>query len=111
MTDITRKRGDTYADGFILKNADTGDVIDITDCTFVLTVDPSKAPVDATNNLYSLVGDITDSLEGKVEFAPDVNQADHVGTFYFDVQMTDGAGRKRTVDSGKYKYIQDITKS
>jgi len=33
-----------------------------------------------------------------------------VGGFYYDVQMTDGAGRKRTVLAGKYKYVQDITK-
>lgn len=37
-------------------------------------------------------------------------QTDRVGDFYYDVQMVDGAGRKRTIVSGKYKYAQDITK-
>ena len=47
---------------------------------------------------------------GRVEFAPTAMQADQVGAFYFDVQMIDGAGRKRTIEGGKYKYEQDITK-
>lgn len=110
MPDITRKRGDTYADVFTLKSAATGLPIDVTGYTFVMTLDPSKEPVDSTNNVYQLTGTITSPTGGTVEFAPTALQADQVGTFYFDVQMVDGAGRKRTITGGKYKYEQDISK-
>lgn len=111
MTDITRKRGDTYADDYTITNKTTGLPINITGYTFTLTVDPSAAPVDDTANLYSLTGTIIDGPTGRVEFAPTAMQADQLGKFFFDVQMTDGAGRKRTIDSGKYTYTQDITKA
>ena len=51
-----------------------------------------------------------DAAAGRVEFAPSPTQADHVGTFYYDVQMTDGAGRKRTIALDKYVFPQDISK-
>lgn len=110
MTDITRKRGDTYADEFIVKSAATGRPLDITGYTFLLTVDPSKAPLTAATKAYQIAGTILAATAGRVEFAPTPTQADRVGAFFFDVQMIDGAGRKRTIDSGKYKYEQDITK-
>lgn len=110
MTDITRKRGDTYADEFIVKSAATGKPIDITGYSFVMTLDPAKDPTTNANNLYQLTGTILNAAAGRVEFAPSPAQADRVGSFYFDVQMVDGAGRKRTIDGGKYKYTQDITK-
>lgn len=110
MTAITRKRGDTYADEIIVKSKTTGLPINITGYSFTMTLDPSKAPVDATNNLYSLTGAIVDAAAGRVEFAPTAMQADQVGAFYYDVQMVDGAGRKRTVVLDKYTYTQDISK-
>lgn len=108
MTDITRKRGDTYAD--VINITSGGAPLDVTGYTFLLTVDPEKAPVDNTNNVYQLTGTILDAANGKVEFAPDATQANQLGSFFYDVQMTDGAGRKRTILAGKYKYVQDITK-
>jgi hypothetical protein len=111
MTDITRKRGDTYADEFTLTRKSSGLALNITGYSFVLTVDPSAAPADDTNNLYALTGTILDAAAGRVEFAPTAMQADQLGKFYYDVQMTDGAGRKRTIASGKYTYTQDITKA
>ena len=110
MTDITRKRGDTYADEFVIKSKATKLPINLTGYAFTLTLDPVKAPTNAVNNVYQLTGTIIDAVNGRVEFAPTALQADKVGNYYFDVQMVDGAGRKRTVDSGKYKYEQDITK-
>lgn len=111
MSDIERKRGDTYADEFIIKSKATGLPINITGYTFTLTVDPAKDPVDATNNLFTLTGTIIDAVAGRVEFAPTTVQADHVGQYYYDVQMIDGSGRKRTIVLAKYKLVQDITKS
>ena len=112
MSDIERKRGDTYADEFTIKSATTGLPINITGYTFTMTVDPSKTPADATGNLYALTGTILDAPNGRVEFAPTVMQANQTpGVYYYDVQMVDGAGRKRTIVAGKYTYKQDITKA
>lgn len=110
MSDLTRRRGDTYADEFIIKSKTTGLPINITGYTFTLTVDPAKDPLNADNNLFSLNGTIVDAVAGRVEFAPSAIQADHVGSYFYDVQMIDGATRKRTIVSAKYKFIQDITK-
>jgi hypothetical protein len=110
MTNITRKRGDTYADEFTIKAASTGLPLDITGYTFVLTVDPEKAPATSANNLYSITGAIVDAAAGRVEFAPSPVQADQLGAYWYDVQMVDGAGRKRTVVLAKYTYTQDISK-
>ncbi len=110
MTDIVRRRGDTYADEFIIKSATTGQPIPIAGYQFKLTVDPEAAPANADNNLFQVDGQIIDALNGRVEFPPLADQVDHVGSYFYDVQMIDGAGRKRTVVAGKYKLVQDITK-
>lgn len=112
MTAIARKRGDTYADEIIVTSATTGLPINITGYTFTMTLDPAKDPLTSANNLYSLMGTIIDAPAGRVEFAPSALQADQPpGVYYYDVQMIDGAGRKRTIALDKYKYEQDISKS
>lgn len=110
MTDLERRRGDTYADEFQIESETTGLVIDITSYTFLLTVDPEKRPVDDTNNLFQLTGTITDAATGLVEFAPTAVQTDELGTYYYDAQLTTPAGRIRTFEFGKYKFVQDVTK-
>lgn len=111
MTDITRKRGDTYADEIEVKSQNTGLVLDVTGYTFVMAIDPSKFPETATNNLYSINGTILDGPNGIVEFAPSAVQADQIpGIYYYEIQMTDTTGRIRTISSGKYTYTQDIVK-
>ena len=50
-------------------------------------------------------------MAGRVEFAPSALQADQTpGAYWYDVQMIDGASRKRTIALDKYKYEQDISK-
>lgn len=110
MTDITRKRGDTYGDEFIIMD-DQGVVVDITGYTFTMAVDPSRAPADSSNNLYQLTGTILDAVNGIVEFAPTVEQANQTpGVYWYDLQQVDAAGRIKTIITGKYIYEQDITK-
>lgn len=110
MSNIIRKRGDTYGDVLVVKSSVTRQPVNITGCTFLMTLNPSKVPLDDTNNLYQLVGTIVDADGGQVEFAPSDTQADQLGKWYFDIQMTDASGRVRTIDSGRYTYKQDITK-
>lgn len=109
MTDILRARGDTYANIVVVTDA-VGAAVDITGYSFLMTIDPSKAPVDNTNNLFQLTGIITDAPNGRVEFEPTAIQTDLVGSYFYDIQMTDDAGRIRTIATGKYKFVQDITK-
>jgi len=111
MTDLTRYRGDTYADEITITGSD-GLPLDITGYVFVMTVDPSKSPTDETNNIMQINGVILDAANGLVEFAPTATDVDQTPrNYYYDIQMTDTSGRKRTIDSGKYTIVQDITKA
>lgn len=87
-----------------------GAPLDITDCEFWLTVDPSKDPVDDTNNLWSIAGNIESAVGGTVSFSINNAQADYVGKFFYDLQMIDAAGYIRTIQKGKFTFVQDITK-
>lgn len=110
MIRLTRTRGDSYADVFVVLSESTGLALNLAGSTFLLTLDPDNDPASSAGNLYQLVGNITDAPNGVVEFAPTAAQANLVGDFWFDVQMLDSSGRRRTVVSGPYRYIQDITK-
>ena len=110
MKDIIRKRGDTYADEFKIVSDTTGSVIDITDHTFLLTVDPEEKPTDTTNNIFQITGVITEASNGLVSFTPTVAQADNLGNFFYDLQMTEPDGKIRTIESGVFEIVQDITK-
>ena len=107
--DLERRRGDTFADRFTLKQ--NGAALDIAGATFLMSVNSEKTPADTANQLYQVTGVIVDAAGGIVEFAPTTGDADQTpGTYFYDVQMTDSGGAKRTVVAGKLKYIQDITK-
>lgn len=110
MAELTRKRGDTYADEVAVTDS-AGTAIDITGYTFTMTVDPERYPATAANNLFSLTGVITDAANGLVEFAPSAVQADQTpGRYWYDIQMTDAAGKIRTIVADRYTIQQDITK-
>lgn len=110
MTNISRTRGDDYANEFIIKSKKTRQPINIAGYSFTLTVDPSPNPANSDGNLFQLVGQIVDAATGRVAFAPTAVQADRVGTFYYDIQMVDSSGKKRTIVKGEYQFTQDITK-
>ena len=110
MTTLTRKRGDSFADEMEVISRTTQAPMDITGYSFVLTVDPSSNPTSNTDNLFALTGLITDPVAGLVEFAPSTAQSDVVGSFYYDIQMTDDVGKVRTIQTGRYVFEQDISK-
>ena len=108
--ELCRRRGDSFADKFIIKDA-AGVPINITGYSFLLTVDISPAPIDSANNLFQLVGTITDAVNGAVEFAPTPAQADQTPSTYFhDIQQTDAGSLIRTIAVGNYIITQDVTK-
>lgn len=109
--DITRTRGDTHTFDFVLKTAD-GTAVDITGFTFSLAVDPCPEPTSGTGNLFVLSGTVVDGPNGRVRFAPTLGQSNQApGTYYYDLQMVDGAAAIRTVAKGKFVFLQDVTKT
>jgi hypothetical protein len=112
MGERTRKRGDTYPDRFLFKDAD-GAAVDLTGWTnFQLTINPEKTPVDDSGQLLQLTGAITGAATlGVVEFAwldADANQTP--GTYWYDVQAIMANGKRRTWGPYKYIFAQDINK-
>lgn len=105
---VTRKRGDTDPDVFTVSKGRTP--TNLAGCSFKLTVNTLKEPVDNSTEVYQLVGIITDPASGQVTFRPTAEQADQVGYFYYDIQMVDSYGDIQTVVEGNYVYRQDITK-
>ena len=107
---ITRSRGDTVADKVTVTDS-AGVVVNIAGFSFLLTVNKLKEPTDTSQQLFQVTGTITDAPNGKVEFSPTALQTNQTpGKYYYDVQMTDGAGKIQTILFGRYTIRQDITK-
>jgi hypothetical protein len=107
---IERHRGDTFANDMTITKAD-GTPLNLTGYTVVLTVSRQREPADVTPQLFQITGTIFNAAGGQVRFQPSAPQADQApGTYYYDVQLTDGAGAVKTLGPGKYIFKQDITK-
>lgn len=110
MTAIVRYRGDTVADRYVVKDA-SGAVVNITGCSFKLTINSLKTPPDITTQLCQIVGVIVDAATGIVDFPFTVGDADQVpGVYFYDIEMTDASGAIETLVVDKYTFKQDITK-
>lgn len=110
MTDIIRYRGDTAADEITVQTS-AGVAVNIAGFTFVLTVNSLENPPDNVTELYSIAGAILVAASGTVEFVPTTGNADQKpADYYYDIQMTDGAARIKTIAKGMYTYTQDISK-
>lgn len=112
MSVIKRRRGNTYADEVIVKSETTRAIIPVTGCTFEMHVTTDRAPstrvpynvlTPGSNLLFTITGAIVDGPGGRVEFAPSAPQADQEdGNYFYEVIMTDAAGRTRTVALDSY---------
>lgn len=110
--DLTYKRGDSFPSLFQIVAADGVTPLDITGWSFTLTVDTQRNPPDASTNLFSVVGNITDAVNGRVQFAPSTTNTDQPpAKYWYDIQQIDGAGRRRTIVKARFIIEQDITKS
>jgi hypothetical protein len=108
---ITRYRGDTYRIRFTFTDLDTGDPIDLTGSSLLLTVNPVVRPDDTSEQLFQLTGSIqAPATDGVCDFTPNATQADNVGEFYYDVEMTAVDSSVRTLVAGEFNMLQDITK-
>ena len=110
MTDIIRYRGDTAADQITVQTP-AGAALDVTGFSFILSVNSLESPPTTATELYTINGIIIDAAGGVVEFVPSPAQADQKpAEYYYDIQMTDDITRIKTIEYGKYTYVQDRTK-
>jgi hypothetical protein len=108
--EIKRTRGDSYPDRFLITNLSTNEPANLTGCVIKMTVSKDKAPIDNANQVYQLVGQVSDPTSGIVLFAPTEQQADLSGIYYFDLELTDSYGLKYTLVKDAISFEQDITK-
>lgn len=110
-TSISMYRGDSYPITLKLTDSTSGAVIDLTGASLLMTVDTLENPVDATTKLFNVTGVLaTDPTTGVVQFTPTAANTAVVGTYYYDVQLTDADGNVRTVVKSTFTITQDITK-
>lgn len=110
--EVERVRGDTDPIVFRLWEGKKTDntLLDFTGWTFIMTVDPDADPLDASANLFSLVG-ILDLAEGTVTFEPTEAQMDITpDTYYYDFQRINTSNKIKTLIKNKFIVPQDITK-
>jgi len=109
-TTIIRRRGDTKPYVIQIVDKCTGVALDVTGHSFLMAVDPSNTPSTSTNNIMAMDGIIVSAISGIVKFIPTPVEADNVGTFHYDIQMTDLGSLFDTIDHGKFILKQDISK-
>ncbi len=103
-------RGDSDAKGFEVQDS-AKVAVNIAGFSFKLTVNLERQPADQDNEQFTVVGVITDAPNGKVAFSPTVLDTDIApGTYYYDVEQTNGAGAIKTLVVAKAVIVQDITK-
>ena len=112
LGDILWYRGDSYPLTLTIKNKETKEVVPLAGYTFKLAVDPNQDPVDDLEQIFQVDGVIdTDPNTGKVSFTPTALQTDFgKGSYWFGVQMINGAGHIKTIAKYKWKQSQDINK-
>src|SRR5687768_14672458 len=98
--DIERYRGDTKSFSVLLE--DENGALNLTSCTIKLTVNSKPTPTDTTNQLFQLTGTVSDPTSGIVSFSLTSPQADNVGYFYHDIQITDATSAIITVNKGMF---------
>lgn len=109
---LHRKRGDDYPMEFTLFDDATPPVaINISGFAFQLVVDPSDCPVDSSGNVLDLTGVLSDAPNGVFQFNPTVLQMDITpDVYYYEIEMTDGAGNIRSIVKSKFIIEQDVVK-
>ena len=105
-TDINRYRGDTK--DLVMKLTQDKAIFPLTDFSAVLGVNSEENPIE-DNCAFKAIATI-DAVAGTLTFPFTEEDVDRVGDFYYDVQLTDGAGKISTIRKGKIVFAQDITK-
>lgn len=104
--DIKRKRGDTK--DFKINLTQKKVIYPLAGCSSKLSVSALKAPT-TDDYIFQSIGIVNDT-EGSITFSFAAEDVDHLGTFYYDVEIIDGDGKIATILEGKWSFSQDITK-
>jgi hypothetical protein len=117
--DIEKRRGDTKDISIKLKDS-SGNALDVTGYTALLTLNtdkapnPDQSPVVGTQIFQTSGAPNSPGTDGILRFdfasfggSPYVS----VGSYFYDVQITDAGGEIFTPLIGKFKVVQDITKN
>ncbi len=111
ITIIPYYRGDNEPIGITFTNETTKQPIDFSGCTIVFTLNSEESPENTDNELFKIIGIIVDVDSGKVEFPPTPTDFDlPIATYYFDIQRTNAAGKKKTIGEGEVDLKQDKNK-
>lgn len=111
LTDFKWTRGDTYPFSITIKTTDGP--VDLTGFSNIaICFNTEKKPVDTSKEIFKSTGVVdADPTTGKVTFTFDTEQADNMGTFYYDIQGIDASGHRRTfINGNKAVFEQDINK-
>lgn len=88
VTTLQRRKGDTYPIAITVTD-NSGNALDITGNTYVLYVTAENDPSDEIYQL-TLIGNLTDAANGKVEFPLLQAEADTILDSYFVIKQTAG---------------------
>ena len=105
-TDINRFRGDTK--DLVLRLTQDKQAFDLTGFSAVLSVSSDENPTTADYEFQSSA--VVNATEGLLTFPFVAGDVDLVGDFYYDIQLTDSAGKISTIRKGKMVFTQDISK-
>lgn len=103
---IERKRGDDAPDKITVDFDNTG-------LTYVLTINTDKDPDPGPPRGVELVSStgIVGGADGTVLFPFAPADADQVpGNYWYDIEQTDVAGKKKTIAKNQYIYHMDVSK-
>ena len=104
--DINRYRGDTK--DLVMKLTQDKQIFDLTGFSAVLGVNVEENPTE--DNCAFKATATADAAAGTLTFPFAAEDVNRVGDFYYDVQLTDGAGKISTIRKGKMIFSQDISK-
>jgi hypothetical protein len=110
MTQVNYYRGDGYPLLLTVTDSGTGNPVDITNYTFLLTVNKEEAPIDDSRQVFQAAGTIVDGPNGQVSFPVVPANTAEVGDYFYDVQMTTVGGDVRTIAKDAFIVSMDITK-
>lgn len=106
VTAIKRYRGDTK-DVVLFLTKDKV-IFPLAGASAILSVSTEKSPTGNTYLFQSTA--VVDEAEGSLSFPITTENADNLGDFFYDVQLTDVSNKISTILKGKWGFEQDITK-
>lgn len=106
--EILRKRGDT--EEIVMNIVVNKNTKDITGHSFKMTVAKQLSPTDSSSKIFDITARIVKANQGQIAFDITPEQANHVGQFYYDIEMTKPDGKIKTIVEGNFILTQDITK-